>query len=378
MGRAFVMGDRDLAVPVHKAGASVTMVAGRSSVSRFSWHADGWLDDTGLNEDHLIDSLLDAAGAHDSPATLFYQLDDHLLFASRHRDRLSRGLRFVVPAAQLVEQLVDKAAFSRLAVDLDLPVPPTWVVDVADPERHVANLPLPVVIKPLRREGSWGSSQSTKAVLAQRRNDVLDLLSRLSGHHDKVIAQILVPGPESRVESYHVHVEASGRIAAEFSGRKLRTYPATMGHSSALITTDAPDVMNLGRDLVERLGLHGVAKLDFKRDPEGRLWLLEVNPRFNLWHHLGAAAGVNIPASVLTELLDLPRSPAATAHPGVTWCRLERDVRAARAEGMTLGGWARWALRADSRSTLDPLDPGPLLGSAVMLARRRRAKAGKQ
>ena len=45
------------------------------------------------------------------------------------------------------------------------------------------------------------------------------------------------------------------------------------------------------------LGLRGVAKLDFKRTAAGELVLLEVNPRFNLWHLPGAVAGVNLPAS---------------------------------------------------------------------------------
>ena len=54
----------------------------------------------------------------------------------------------------------------------------------------------------------------------------------------------------------------------------------------------------LGRTLVQRLGLRGVAKFDFKRAADGRLFLLEVNPRFNLWHHPGALAGVNLPALV--------------------------------------------------------------------------------
>ena len=48
--------------------------------------------------------------------------------------------------------------------------------------------------------------------------------------------------------------------------------------------------------MLERLAFVGVVKLDYKRDPRtGRFYLLEVNPRFNLWNHLGAAAGVNLP-----------------------------------------------------------------------------------
>jgi predicted ATP-grasp superfamily ATP-dependent carboligase len=367
------MGDRDLAVPVRAAGTSVTMVARRDSVSRFSRHVDAWMEDTRPDEERLVGELLTAAAAADGPAVLFYQLDDHLLFVSRHRERLARGLRFVIPPADLVERLVDKSAFDALASTLDLPVPQSWVVPVGVGQ-HPPDLPLPVVIKPLRRVDAWGESHASKAVLVRRRSELEELFRRLAGRHDRVIAQALIPGPESRIESYHVHVDAAGRIRCEFTGRKLRTYPAAMGHSSALLTTTAPDVTALGREVVGRLDFRGVAKLDFKRDDSGRLWLLEVNPRFNLWHHLGAAAGVNIPASVLAEVLDLPHPPSGPARPGATWCRLARDWRAARSEGISPAAWGAWALRTDARSTVDLLDPMPMVARGVLTARRVRAK----
>jgi D-aspartate ligase len=130
-------------------------------------------------------------------------------------------------------------------------------------------------------------------------------------------------------------------------------------------------VRRLGRELTERVGLRGVAKFDFKRDPDGRLWLLEVNPRFNLWHHVGAAAGVNIPESVWRELLGLAPLPRRVARPGVSWCQLERDVLAAREAGMGVGRWALWAARADTRSTVDPVDPLPALAGLLRGAYQR-------
>ncbi|WP_040637959.1 ATP-grasp domain-containing protein [Microvirga lotononidis] len=111
-----------------------------------------------------------------------------------------------------------------------------------------------------------------------------------------LMVQEAIPGPESRIESYHVYVDQTNATAAEFTGRKIRTFPLSCGHSTALETTDCADVRALGRDIVQKIGLRGVAKLDFKREPNGELHLLEINPRFSLWHHLGAIAGVNMPA----------------------------------------------------------------------------------
>ena len=103
--------------------------------------------------------------------------------------------------------------------------------------------------------------------------------------------------------------------------------------------------------LCERIGLTGVAKLDFKRDPQGKLRLLEINPRFNLWHHPGAVAGVNIPALVYADLTGSPRPAATRVKAGVRWCRPWKDFPAARAAGVPLTTWVRLDTRL--RSEID-------------------------
>ena len=111
------------------------------------------------------------------------------------------------------------------------------------------------------------------------------------------------------------------------------------------------------------LALSGVAKLDFKRDPRGNLRLLEINPRFNLWHHAGAVAGVNIPALVYADLVGMPRPLVTHAKAGVRWCRMWKDFPAARASGVPLTAWLPWALGSEAKSTLSWDDPMPFLRS---------------
>jgi D-aspartate ligase len=133
--------------------------------------------------------------------------------------------------------------------------------------------------------------------------------------------------------------------------------------------TPLPDVAELGREVLARLGLRGVAKLDFKRDDRGRLHLLEVNPRFNLWHYPGALAGVNLPALVYADLTGRERPPVAASPRTIRWCDPLLDLRAARAAGITPLAWLRWAGRCEAISGLAWQDPMPFfrgrLGPAV-------------
>ena len=116
--------------------------------------------------------------------------------------------------------------------------------------------------------------------------------------------------------------------------------------------------------------LRGVAKLDFKRAPDGARKLLEVNPRFNLWHHPGALAGVNLPALVYERLHGGPAPAAGVARAGVTWCS-SHDLQAARAAGVGLVPWARWVAGCDAISGLAWNDPFPLPRAAAWRARGR-------
>ncbi len=355
LGGAVLLGDRDLAAPLRAAGVPVTVVCPRVSAVRFSRYTSGWLERPRGDGEALVSTLLQHARRATGPVALYYEEDDDVLFVSRHRDQLAEGLRFVIAQADLVEALVDKAAFQELADRLALPVPPTVVLDLSQGVPRVLETAFPVIVKPVKRDHEWRTVTGAKAVLVADPDELRDLLQTLAPHHFRVLLQRHVPGPETRIESYHVYVDAAGEVAAEFTGRKLRTHPASLGHSTALVTTAAPDVADLGRTLTRQLQLRGVAKFDFKRDPEGRLWLLEVNPRFNLWHHVGAAAGVNIPAVVWADLRGLPRPPAQTARPGLTWCKMERDWLAAREEGLSAAAWFQWLARCDTRSFGDPL-----------------------
>src|SRR3989442_14749147 len=159
------------------------------------------------------------------------------------------------------------------------PSPTPWLSAKADSAADL-DLAFPVIIKPLMRCPSWDAiADAHKALQVDTPAALQELWPRLVALGQDVLAQELVPGPETRIESYHVYVDRSGTIAGEFTGRKIRTLPATCGHSTALEISDAADVQAEGRALAEKLDLRGVAKFDFKRGPDGRLHLLEINPR---------------------------------------------------------------------------------------------------
>ena len=308
---AFVMGSMNLLRPIGLAGAPCVAVAPRNAPtarSRFTRGALPW-EDFSDRTDLLVERLVRFGAAQDVPPILFYEEDEHLLIISRYREALGRVFRFVVADPDLVENLVDKNLFHNLAERMGLPVPVTRHLRPAEtPLPPDLDLAFPLIIKPAtRRDTVWreigelGKARQVESAAALRA-----LWPQMVASGRNFLAQEIVPGPESCIESYHVYVDGQGEIAGEFTGRKIRTYPAAYGHTTALTITNTRDVADLGRALTRQLNLQGVAKFDFKRAPDGRLYLLEVNPRFNLWHFPGALAGVSLPALVYADLAGLP------------------------------------------------------------------------
>lgn len=377
---ACVMGDMDLLYPIADAGircAVVTRPGVPSLYSRFVRWRLAW-NDFSQNLDELVDMLVHFGNAQDEPPVLFYEEDAQLLMVSRFRERLARVFRFVIADAPLVENLVDKAQFQLLATRHELPVPRAHRFRPAELPPGDLQLRFPIILKPLTRLQRWNKSMGLhKALLAEDAAALSALWPRLMALDVDLLAQEFIAGAETQIESYHCYVDDGGGIAGEFTGRKIRTYPSAFGHTTALEITDAADVRRLGRAIAERLGLNGVAKFDFKRDADGRLHLLEINPRFTLWHHAGALAGVNIPAMVYADLTGAARPQAGRVRAGVRWCRPWSDFPAARQTGVPFAQWLAWTWHCEAKSSLSWDDPMPPVRSALHRLIARQAGGRK-
>ena len=123
----------------------------------------------------------------------------------------------------------------------------------------------------------------------------------------------------------------------------------------------------LGREVVERVPLKGPFKIDFKRDARtGRLFVLEVNARYNLWHYLGAANGLNLPAIAYEYMLSRARPAKPSFRTRTRWVCLPLDVRAYRQLAATGDlNPVRWlaslALHPKVYDTFAWSDPAPAL-----------------
>ena len=377
---ALVMGDVDLVRALGLADIPVAFFGPPDSCARFSRHVRArlpWIDHWARQEE-LVAELLRFASRRPEPPVLYPQTDAALLLASRYRAALAPAFRLMLADADLVEQLVDKSRFAELARRHGLPVPPTRRLHPRPGHPPPAlELGFPVVVKPVVRAADWDAvSGGGKALHVDGPDEWSDIWPRLSRLRSEVIVQEVVRGPETAIESYHAYIDGNGTVVGEFTGRKVRTFPARYGYSTAVEVTELPDVAKLGREVLAVVGLRGVAKADFKRDERGRLHLLEINPRFNLWHYPAAMAGVNLPALVHADLTGRPRPPGRRATRRVAWCTPLSDLKTAHAGGTSALSWLRWARECEAMSGLSASDPLPFVRGTLPSAVSRRIPRG--
>jgi predicted ATP-grasp superfamily ATP-dependent carboligase len=121
-------------------------------------------------------------------------------------------------------------------------------------------------------------------------------------------------------------------------------------------------------------------KIDMKRDDvSGALAILEVNARFNLWHHLGAAAGINLPQIAYRDLIGEDLPPTAVDYAtDVRWLAFGDDVRTFLRSYRPAGlGWIDWLTSlAKGRRVFDVFDwDDPLPWASTIVQRFARGRS---
>jgi len=264
---------------------------------------------------------------------LFYGDDDWLGLIHEFSHELCTRYRLLLNSPLVARALHDKARFQALAECRNLPVPGRleWPT--------LACYAGPVLVKPALKT-DWEASPVYHQLFAHAgKACVFESGDKAAAHplvnalRESLQFQEYIPGDDRSLWSFHGFADEHSELVEWFVGRKIRTHPALTGDSSYLELARNEALAALGRDVVRRLGLRGIFKMDFKRHAvTGRYHLLEVNARFNLWHYLGAKNGVNLPRVAYDYLVHGARSPHVEAATRYRWLALRLDWRHYRRE----------------------------------------------
>ncbi|MDQ3322400.1 MAG: ATP-grasp domain-containing protein [Acidobacteriota bacterium] len=142
----------------------------------------------------------------------------------------------------------------------------------------------------------WLKGPYYDAVSTRNWSEFQDMRHRLSSawSTQKLFLQSHVTGYEESVCFCAYRGELLG--AVQMRKRDLTEMSKTWAGDVTEVPEEYTEAL---RKVVKDLNWTGGAELEMVRDPNGQLWLLEMNPRFPAWIHGGTIAGYNLPGKLI-------------------------------------------------------------------------------
>jgi predicted ATP-grasp superfamily ATP-dependent carboligase len=305
-------------------------VIGVTHFPGFPGNYSRWVDyrpsaDSATEPERLVEQLITIADELGVRAVLFPTRDHDIHFIGRFHEPLRR--HFILPPAdsQSLAKILDKSLLLEAAQAANVAVPANVTVRSAAERGLARGLRYPCICKPVfgsqwRKQGIWDAVGRRKAVKVDSYAEFSALHERLAALDPLVIVQQWIEGDDTDLLIVGAFCNANFEVSALFTARKLLQEPPLIGTGVVVEARPIPDIDGPARALLRALRFHGVAEIEFKRDRgDGRVYLIEVNPRHWDQHRVGALAGVDVTEVAYRDATQQPPRPMRQRPEPVRW-----------------------------------------------------------
>jgi carbamoyl-phosphate synthase large subunit len=266
----------DIVTAFGQAGAR-TIAADAGELAPALYHADERELVPRVDDPGYIPTLAQLVRTHDVQLIVPLTDLDHVILANA-REALAPAL-VLLPDTEICGSLGDKWLAHRLFVERGIASPPTWL-----PTELPEDAKFPLLVK--ARVG-FGSRH------IYRTSDMRELQFFLARTPVDSMVQAVCSGEEFSID-----------VFCDLDGRCLNAIPRTMieskgGESIKGRTIKDWELIEVGRNVAETLGLVGPANIQCFREPDGTYPVTDINPRFGGAFPLPTAAGSRYPELAL-------------------------------------------------------------------------------
>jgi carbamoyl-phosphate synthase large subunit len=136
-----------------------------------------------------------------------------------------------------------------------------------------------------------------------------------------IIVQEFINGTEVNIAALG---DGTGETVSIIPMRKL--FITDKGKAWAGITLEDDKLIELAKKFVAATHWRGGFEIEIMMTPDGRPYIMEVNPRFPAWIYLSVGAGQNQPAALVKLALGEEVKPFSTYFPGKMFIRYSWDL----------------------------------------------------
>ena len=196
-------------------------------------------------------------------------------------------------------QAHDKSQTIAIASDLNVPVPETYIPhSISELKENMGKVTFPAVIKPRKGAGAKG------VFYAKNPRELIEIYRSTSNDQETVDNSKLIYDRQNPLIQEYVDgtihdvclIAKQGKVLAMLTQKRLKTLPPQGGSGILNQTTDIEILKEYSRRLINEIGYHGLAQVEFKYDTKSEQYkLMEINPKFWGTLALSIEAGINFP-----------------------------------------------------------------------------------
>ena len=245
-----------------------------------------------IEPDAFVDSILEFVHSH-SIDLLIPVTDWTLGPLSAQRARFAGVCRVAMPSESAIEFSSDKHRTVQLAESIGISVPRNFLLHSREDLTQYDGIPYPVVVKD-RFSVRWANGKAVfgSVTYAYSREE----LEQKVAHRIRVAGDVLIQEFVSGVGIGFSCFVVGGKAFLPFQWQRIREVDPRGSASSARksIALDSSLVSHSVR-LITEMGFEGIAMVEYKQAPDGRLILMEINGR--PWGSIGlpVACGIDYP-----------------------------------------------------------------------------------
>jgi predicted ATP-grasp superfamily ATP-dependent carboligase len=237
-----------------------------------------------------IRQLLEHTGAN----VLFASSDGTLAVLRKHRAEIECYTRLALAKESALEAATNKDQTLEIAKRLGIGVPKGVIVtSVSEVTEAIHDIGLPAVVKPIET-WRWSDQQGARLLceLVTTPDEARAAVEKITHWGGAVLFQQFLTGRREAVSLLY----ARGEIYARFAQLAQRTQPPLGGTSVLRQSIAVPqDIGAQSEHLIREIELEGYAEVEFRRDTDGKPYLMEINPRLSASVEVAVRSGVDFP-----------------------------------------------------------------------------------
>jgi D-aspartate ligase len=269
----------------------------------------------------LVGSLLALRERFACDPVLFLTQEATVEAVSGAMASIATAFRISMPAAPIMQQLMDKAQFQMLAQGHGFAVPRAVHLRRAEDLARADMLDYPCILKPVTKTPAY-VRRFKRAYKVENPTQLRAIFSEIDGAAE-MIAQEWIEGGDEQIYFCLQYRPRDSGASIGFSGRKLRSWPPeTGGTASCLRAAEHGDeIARLTRAFFDAVGFFGIGSMEFKRDTRtGQFLMIEPTVgRTDYQEEVATLNGVNIPYAVYCGEIGRSAAPPRPTPRAAAW-----------------------------------------------------------